>query len=240
MNTPKPQYCQQNWLRMNEVPGGRVCSSCEKKIIDFTGKTWKEISALQTANNNELCGLYSQKQLDHWGHQAPSIGFNTKAIAAVSSLLLSISPAAAQVHDTPKIEVLSTDSVVVEKSVERADSTKHVCTIKGKITDAETGEPLGFVNVYNTANIGVVSDMEGNYTIQILVDDSLAFNDTLVFSMIGYAKERLTGLPFSKSEITFDVALSSEEVLITAFYVTPISRTRRVWYRLTKPFRRKR
>lgn len=241
MNTPKPQYCQQDWLRMNEVPGGRVCSSCEKKIIDFTGKTWKEISALQTANNNELCGLYSQKQLDHWGHQAPSIGFNTKAIAAVSSLLLSISPAAAQVHDTPKIEVLSTDSVVVEKSVERTDSTKHVCTIKGKITDAETGEPIPFVNVHNiTRQTGVVSDFDGKYELQIEMDSSFTGTDTLMFSYLGYTTKEIVGLRAGKKDITLDVELIAADLDIIAFYVTPVSRTKRIWYRLTKPFRRKR
>lgn len=238
MSIPKPQYCQQDWLQMDEVPGGRICSACEKKIIDFTGKTWNEIASLQTANNNSLCGLYTQKQLDHWGRQASSIGMNTKAIAAVSSLLLSISPAVASVPITPKIEVHCPDTLILEQP---ADSTKLAYTIRGKITDSETGEPLPFINVHNTSkHIGAISDFDGNYELQIPMDSSDTLSDTLEFSSIGYVTKKVVGLPEGKSDLTMNVELASTDVDIIAFYVTPVSRTKRIWYRLTKPFRRKR
>jgi len=242
MNTPKPQYCQQDWLRMNEVPGGRVCSSCEKKIIDFTGKSWKEISSLQAENNHSLCGLYTQKQLDHWGHQAPHLGFNPKAVAVVASLLLSVTPSFATFSPTPLIEAHCPDTLIVEQPVEPADSPLRLCTIRGTVTDEETGEPIPFVNVHLiTRQTGAIMDFDGKYEVTISLDDSTSTaNDELEFSSIGYTTKRIVGLPMGRDEIVVDTTFSSEDIDIIAFHVTPVSRTKRIWYRLTKPFRRKR
>lgn len=59
-------------------------------------------------------------------------------------------------------------------------------TVSGKVTDAETGEELPFVNVYFDGKQGhsCPTDMNGNY--------SLPFEKgTLVFSMVGYKTQRI-------------------------------------------------
>lgn len=55
-------------------------------------------------------------------------------------------------------------------------------TISGKVTDAETGDPIAFANVIlKGTTIGITSDFEGNYLIQ-----SRVLSDSLVVSYLGY------------------------------------------------------
>ncbi len=54
--------------------------------------------------------------------------------------------------------------------------------VKGKITDANTGDPIPFVNViYKGTSIGSTTDFDGNYLIK-----STTRGDTLIASYIGY------------------------------------------------------
>ena len=52
-----------NWHDMPKVEGGRSCAQCQKTVLDFQGKTAKEIDLLLEASNNKICGAYSDKQL---------------------------------------------------------------------------------------------------------------------------------------------------------------------------------
>jgi len=61
------------------------------------------------------------------------------------------------------------------------DAKKIVAPIKGKVTDRKTGEALPGVSVkVKGSNLGTVTDLNGNFTIQT------PNNATLVFSYIGY------------------------------------------------------
>jgi iron complex outermembrane receptor protein len=59
--------------------------------------------------------------------------------------------------------------------------------ISGKITDANTGEPLPGVNVViETTTIGTITDIDGNYSIEVPNNDAV-----LVFSFLGYTSEKI-------------------------------------------------
>jgi len=61
----------------------------------------------------------------------------------------------------------------------------------GKITDANTGEPLIGANVIITGtNIGAATDLDGNYIILRIPPASYS----LTASLIGYAKVTMTGV----------------------------------------------
>ncbi|MCZ4409825.1 DUF5686 family protein [Cryomorphaceae bacterium 1068] len=61
--------------------------------------------------------------------------------------------------------------------------------IKGKITDSKSGESLPFVHIIS-AKAKAVSDIEGNYTLRVPRNTNLA--DSIEFSVIGYAKKKIT------------------------------------------------
>ena len=55
-------------------------------------------------------------------------------------------------------------------------------TLKGKVTDAETGDPIAFASVFQKGKTsGITTDFEGNYFLQV---SSLA--DSLSVSYLGY------------------------------------------------------
>ncbi len=240
MSIQKPAYCAQNWLAMKEVPGGRICSACEKKIVDFTGKSWREIESLQKENNNALCGMYSQRQLDHWGHQAPSVGMNAKAVAAVSSLLLSIgSPVAAK--------ALSHNWIVQTDTVGTPDfafplnaDTTSCCTyvFEGVVSDTN-GEPVPFVNVLiQELNVGTVSDFDGVFRLEIQCTPERMATQVIEAQIIGYQQYQIKLGPLAQGTHTLNIQLF-QELEATAFYVTVLKPRQRFWQKITRPFRRK-
>ena len=78
----------------------------------------------------------------------------------------------------------------------------QVVTVKGKVTDASTGETLPGVNVLvKGTSIGTATDLKGNYTLNV---PSAA--DTLIFSYIGYTRESIA----INNRSVIDVQLSSQ------------------------------
>lgn len=77
--------------------------------------------------------------------------------------------------------------------------------VKGKITDAETGEPLIGTNVVvKGTTTGVVADVNGNYSIEI----PQGYN-TLIFSFIGYKTQEVL-----INSGTINVAMNQEQVAL--------------------------
>lgn len=90
-------------------------------------------------------------------------------------------------------------------------------TVSGKVIDAGSGDPLPgvAVRIENTST-GVVTDMDGNYRIEVAADDAV-----LVFSFIGYADKRET--VGNRSVINVNLAEDVEqlqEVVVTALNVS--------------------
>ena len=92
-------------------------------------------------------------------------------------------------------------------------------SLKGKITDKNTGETIPFANVVAQKNgnqvAGVTTDFDGNYTIKPLDPG----NYDLLVSFVGYGQVKLEGIVVSSNKITFrDIQLSEgvdiEEVVI--------------------------
>lgn len=66
-----------------------------------------------------------------------------------------------------------------------SNSFSQTYTIKGKVTDAETGEGIPFANVYpqNNLGLGKTTDFDGYYSLQIT-----DLKDSIIVSYIGYIK----------------------------------------------------
>ena len=106
----KPQNCNQDWSKMTPAEGGRICGSCEKLIVDFRKKSWKEIETKQSANNNSLCGLYDQKQLDHWGKEVPKSNSCSK-ILLYTSMILSMNAATSELQGKTNIPLPNSEII---------------------------------------------------------------------------------------------------------------------------------
>jgi len=117
-----------------------------------------------------------------------NVNFNNERIDNVINYLFQ--------NDPIRFKVFEDNLVVISPFVE-AQQTRE---ITGKVTDAETGEPLPGVNVVEkgTSN-GTITDATGKYSLKLEGEDAV-----LAFSFIGYASQEI---PVGENTV-IDVSLS--------------------------------
>ena len=102
-------------------------------------------------------------------------------------------------------------------------------TLKGSVSDGETGEPLPFVNVVVFLNgnqvTGTNTDFDGNYVIKPINPGAYE----VMFSFVGYQQKKVTGVSVTSNKIQFlDAKLSSgvaiDEVEIIEYTVPLIDK----------------
>ncbi|MCU0430668.1 MAG: DUF5686 and carboxypeptidase regulatory-like domain-containing protein [Cytophagaceae bacterium] len=95
-------------------------------------------------------------------------------------------------------------------------SAQSPFVIKGKITDAESGEPVPFATIFiQGTNFKAQSDFEGNYTLKAL---GLKETDTVVVSAMGYSRKKK---PVSLDPMQpLDFQMQSKETVLKEVVVT--------------------
>ena len=87
--------------------------------------------------------------------------------------------------------------------------------VKGKVTDASSGDPIPFVNVlFKGTNIGVTTDFDGNYLLK-----STSPTDTILVSYVGYKprKKKITKGITQVQNFQLDEDITSlQEVVVNA------------------------
>ncbi|MBI4646964.1 MAG: carboxypeptidase-like regulatory domain-containing protein [Bacteroidia bacterium] len=98
-------------------------------------------------------------------------------------------------------------------------ASAQVTKVRGKITDAQTNEPLPFVNItYLTSSlgtiIGTITDFNGDYFLETRTP-----TDTLVFSYIGYYTQKVK---IKKNAFqTIDIQLQPQQIMLSEVTVVP-------------------
>lgn len=88
--------------------------------------------------------------------------------------------------------------------------------VTGLVTDASTGEPLPGVNiVIEGTTLGVVSDIDGRYSIEIPSADAV-----LVFSYMGYLTEKIAVAGQSKIDLKLSTDITKLEEVVVIGYGT--------------------
>ena len=60
-----PTPCHEDWDKMNPVEKGRFCDSCQKKVIDFSNMSDREIATFfKKPSSDSVCGRFMQDQLE--------------------------------------------------------------------------------------------------------------------------------------------------------------------------------
>lgn len=224
MEIPKPAHCNQNWLTMKSAEGGRICGECKKIIFDFSKKNWKEIHEIQAANNNSVCGMYSEAQLKYWGREVPRTKEKFAKAALASGMALALS-------GTLQANQPSAQDTII---------------ISGQIKDENSGEELPFVKVELIGkHIVTYTDFVGEFKIVVTDKAGIAPNDSLRIEQVGY---RTQTLPVSDFEFfdsanpagtqRLNVNLISSQSEIIAFYVERPSFWQRVKWRVKNVFRK--
>ncbi len=222
MSIPKPKYCDQDWLEMKQMDSGRLCGQCKKSIVDFSNKKWSEIEEIQRANNNSVCGMYSDKQLKYWGQEVPLFTPNKKIISTAILIGLSTANLAGQ-----------TDSITIKRG--------EKIIIKGTVTgksnnDALNTVPFASVRLKNT-QCANKSDFSGHYEIDVTNFIDSIVEPILIFSSVGYDKLEYKIDEPIKNSTNYDVQLIRKDTNVTHFYITRPSRWKRFKRKIKRIFK---
>jgi len=182
--------CEEPLENMQDIPGGKHCDLCSKKVLDLSNSNDTEIVRLLQQNKGEkFCGIFFKNQLNRPLQEEKNLS-NTlprkitfsKAAAGLALTASIISSYPAQITATHSKEVmLSTGSKKkIENEEPRKDNGNFV--ISGKIVDSNKGIPVpsevSFITalkVYTTT-----TDKDGYYHLEV-PKDILKYESLLEF-----------------------------------------------------------
>jgi hypothetical protein len=195
----KPVYiritepCHQNWAEMTPTQQGAYCKSCKKNVVDFTAKTENEVYQIVTEPGAQLCGRFYAHQLQQPIRKTEvNNGFmNWRAIAASLAAMAGISQTV-QAGDTDVKPLVKSDTVnvadtklptpltnpVIEPPITQivmgitAATPDLTLTIKGRVLDADTKEPIMAATVsLKHGGRNVVTDSLGYFDLGVSATD---------------------------------------------------------------------
>jgi len=178
---PKP--CSETWNNMTPEAKGRLCSSCEKVVVDFTNYTPNEI-LLHLKKHPKTCGHFSKGQLEQVNKYIKSKRFSVPKLTGLFSIaaLLGINSPTIANTTQPKIEYRKDSSW---KRVLPKPPVNDSITIRGTVVD-ENDLPLPSANIILKGTVvGTTSDFDGNFELTIS-KIKLKTHSTLVLTYTGY------------------------------------------------------
>ncbi len=221
--------CHENWKNMVTTSCGAFCHSCQKEVIDYTGKTSVEIAQIFGNNKGATCGKFMPSQLAHvyeYMHDKPvrNYWFNKGLIGTGLSILV----ATTHVRSESKNKIYAPEITLAEYAKKAYPTVENkfdegYFIINGSIVD-ESGEPVAFATVV-TKNIsgeiiGVITDIDGNFTLKIPRNK---LNDLpqviLTFKNVGYKTQDYT-IDIKGTNTICKIVLKSEELPIIGMIIT--------------------
>jgi hypothetical protein len=218
-NIPKP--CSENWNNMTPDAKGRLCSSCEKVVIDFTSFSSKEIISYLKANPR-ACGRFSKNQFVGINQYHDRSKFSIPKFTGLFTItaFLGITTPVIAYSSQPKIEYQkdsSWKSILPNKQL-----ANDSITISGTVLD-ENDLPLPSANIIlkGTA-VGTTTDFDGNFELTIS-KIKLKSLSTLVLTYTGYETMEIqidTQTTKVKAKLVVDNILMGEVVRYNIFQRT--------------------
>ena len=162
------------------VFAGNTYSQSALLSIDMDGVAVEKVLA-SIEDQSEFYFLYSNKLIDV--ERKVSIQADNKPVNDVLDYLFTGTDVRYVVVDR---QIILSKEDILKMTLDMQKASAQEIVISGKVLDTN-GEPLPGVNiVIKGSTTGVISDMDGNFTIEL--DDA---NATLVFSYVGYHTEEV-------------------------------------------------
>ncbi len=184
-----PKSCSQDWASMSQAVGGSYCSSCQKKVTDFTDFNEKELQEWFLLNQNEkVCGKFLRSQLTMQAEPKASVWnvIRTRILAASVLLFPFVLKASTnslkqrQTTETTPVSKRTSHTKTLEKQRLPADSIR---TITGVVLDKNTKVGISGAEVrIKGTTIKSSSDSTGNFQLSFSKD----IRPVLVISYLGY------------------------------------------------------
>lgn len=180
-----PEPCHENWGAMQAAEKGRFCLSCQKTVVDFSAMTDQEVLLYLQQVQGDTCGRFAPDQLNR--PMAPQAPVRKRFWANLVFQFLF--PAFVFTQKARAQGFVST--VPIQPPVAAAPYNKPTqqlhFTLKGRVTDSLSGEPVAFASVQlKGSTIGVQTDQDGQFIIAL---PTLPKRPILVVSSIGYTAQ---------------------------------------------------
>jgi hypothetical protein len=243
-NLSRLKKCNQYWDGMKPVTGGRLCSKCEKKIVDFSNMSFTDIAFYMAESKEPVCGFYLPEQLEQIKSST------TKLPLAISlTTLLTTSTVVKAENKHERIEQNVVDNKLLQGSdlgTSGIGNGYNIDTVylTGNIQSFDTAKKINVPVSYAAIIIkgtqtGVSTMVNGDFRLPYVTtaDSGKIY---LVISSVGLETKELAVNYTGQKQIELGtITLMEYDRRLTEFYVN-MKRPgvfRRYWRKITKPFR---
>jgi hypothetical protein len=155
---------------MSPVEGGRLCASCDRRVVDFRAATDAEIVRAHGESDERVCGAYSPEQVARWS----------------GPILVSLTIGASLLGGASVARAASPPSAVhAELSASHRDADTLV--VRGVVSDSAGAPIAGAIVRLDQTPISAVADSAGRYEIRVPgAPNGRARKVRLRFGKIGY------------------------------------------------------
>ena len=183
-----PEPCHENWNNMTMAEKGRICGSCQKQVVDFTGmKDEQMLAFFRKPTPNPVCGRFMHDQLNR-PIQLPRkrIPWLKYFFQFMLPALLASSKATAQ----GTVRLLKEDNILVanpkRNEIKERATEKVTQTLRGKVVD-DNDEGIAYATVFiKGTTISVATDSTGIFSLKY---DGKETTCVLVSSAMGFEED---------------------------------------------------
>ncbi|QCR21956.1 carboxypeptidase-like regulatory domain-containing protein [Pontibacter sp. SGAir0037] len=231
--------CKENWQQMQPTQQDRYCAACEKVVVDFTSFTEKQLLDYFKHYEGQTCGRLRTDQLRLYKLNSPSsfIKFSgvKAALAAAIALFVPVTIASGKAHlshFTP-LHFDQTNKNLADHYTSQSDS---LITIKGKVVESESKEPLPGVSItVKETDKGVLTNADGTFSLSYTSSSDMIILQT---RYIGYENHEIKVLlNGNKTILLNDLFIKPDSnVLIGEVLIVHSNPASRLWWRIKNLF----
>lgn len=234
----KPIPCNQKWDDMLPTDRGRICLGCGKLVSDFRESSWKNISKVHSSSPIPVCGIYSDEQLNSWGHEIYAHQSSCSKLLTISATLLALaqlSPTTLQAQTkVTQQQTQSSKQPSQNKPTVTKPTKKFISGTVVVLQSDSTKRPLQHVSVFvlqDTLHLKTTTDSVGRFVIDITNRFSKLPNTiTLIASHPDFGTKSITlnksnlkslDITFQQVTVVGKVILGEPSVSVSSFYAAP-------------------
>ncbi|MEZ4740523.1 MAG: carboxypeptidase-like regulatory domain-containing protein [Flavobacteriales bacterium] len=242
LNLSKLQRCDQEWGGMPEIPGGRLCQQCTKRIVDFTRMSAAAIARVHMDSDAPVCGMYRKEQLQPPPAKVPQAAWKAHPamLSLVSMLMLEPATSTAQAEATPTEMVRpGTGTSGLEVTVPTAALADSVI-IRGRVVERveQKDEPAAFVVVYvKGTRIGTTTDADGNFALDLTALADSTDSVVLVMRYIGFEQMEQVVSLVEPEAVLFRLAPANLGVVAYYVHYTKPPFYEQIWRSVQRSFK---
>lgn len=190
--------CEEALENMQNIPGGKYCDLCSKKVLDLSNSSDTEILKILQQNKGEkFCGIFFKNQLNRPLSEEKIISYQPRkatfskfaAGLALTASIINSYPAQTTKASIVKSEVLETPKINSEQEKDKTDNGNFI--ISGKIISSNKNTPLSvkvsFITIqkiYTTQ-----TDKDGNYSLEV-PKEILKYESLIEFEPFDYTYDK--------------------------------------------------